>query len=95
VAWRSVGLGFGLSLFLFVARVFADHAHDIFTANNFAAFADAFDGGSDFHFFLLESGAGFGVRIVRRRSLRARTGGGMVTVGAGALAACGESAGCP
>jgi hypothetical protein len=34
---------------LFVARVFADHADDILAAHDFARFAEAFDGCSDFH----------------------------------------------
>jgi hypothetical protein len=36
-------VGRELSLLLFVARVFADHADDVFAAHDFAAFALAFD----------------------------------------------------
>jgi len=32
-----------LALALFMARVFANHTHDIFPAHNFAAFAKAFN----------------------------------------------------
>lgn len=37
------------ALFLFVARVFTDDAHGVFSANDLAAFANAFDGCSNFH----------------------------------------------
>ncbi len=43
-------LHWALALFLFVARVLADHAHDVFAPHDLAAFALAFYGGSDFHF---------------------------------------------
>jgi hypothetical protein len=44
-----LGRGLFSALFLFVARVFADHADDILAAHDFARFAEAFDGCSDFH----------------------------------------------
>ena len=42
-------IGLGSALFLFVARVFANDADDIFAAHDLAGFAHSFDGGSDFH----------------------------------------------
>ena len=38
-----------LSLFLFVFRVGADHAHDPLAANDLAVLTDTSDAGSDFH----------------------------------------------
>jgi hypothetical protein len=43
-----------LALPLFVARVFANHAHDVFAFHDLARLALAFDGGSDFHFRLFK-----------------------------------------
>jgi len=39
-------------LALFVAGVGTDHPDDAFAADNFAIFAELFDGGADFHALL-------------------------------------------
>jgi hypothetical protein len=39
----------GLSLLLLVAGIFTNHANDIVPPHDFATFAEAFDGCSDFH----------------------------------------------
>jgi hypothetical protein len=48
----------GLALALLVARVLADDAHDVLSLHDAAAFAKAFDGGSDFHGWILRLGFG-------------------------------------
>ena len=53
-----IGVEFGireLTLPLFVARVFTDHADHVFTLHDAAAFAEAFDGCSYFHGVKLDS----------------------------------------
>src|SRR5580693_10056465 len=45
----------GSALALLVARVFADDAHDAFSADDLALVADLFDAGTDFHGRLLSS----------------------------------------
>lgn len=55
-------LHWALALFLFVARILADHAHDILATHNLAGFALAFYGGSDFHFTV----CGFGASLCRK-----------------------------
>ena len=47
-----MGLGSGLALALFVARVRADDAQDVLAFHDAAGFAKALDGGSYFHGFL-------------------------------------------
>ena len=59
--------GFGGSaLLLFVTRVFADYTHDVLASHDLAAFAQALDGGSDFHFTV----CGFGVSVLCRNVMR-------------------------
>lgn len=38
-----------LALLLFVTRIFANYPNDILPPHNFAAFAETFNGGTDFH----------------------------------------------
>ena len=51
---------------LFVTRVLADDAHHVLAPHNLAAFAQAFDGGSDFH----RTVCGFGVSVLWRNVMR-------------------------
>ncbi len=64
-------VGFGVSaLLLFVTRVFADDTHDVFASHDLAAFAQAFNGGSDFHFTVCGRGASLLCRKVIRPLVR-------------------------
>jgi len=50
--WSAFGGWFRLSLPLFVPGIGANHPDDAFAADNFAIFAELFDGGADFHALL-------------------------------------------
>lgn len=58
MAWCVFFRVAGSALFLFVTRVFADHADDVLAAHDFARFAEAFDGCSDFHGLVVFCGGG-------------------------------------
>jgi hypothetical protein len=54
VVGMKIGEGRGiLTLLLFVAGIFANHANDVIPPHDFAALTESFDGCSDFHGFLL------------------------------------------